>query len=93
LNGRKTSLALASLTIIISAHSHAGAFLLVTWVATQALFFFLHESSIPLNASSQSASFLPGIQSDANPAAIAATLADHVVGSNTAITASPIPAL
>ena len=33
----------------------AGAFLLVIWVATKALFFFLHESSIPLNASSQSA--------------------------------------
>ena len=53
----------------------AGAFLLVIWVATKALFFFLHESSIPLNASSQSASFLPGIHlpSRANNRQAAAT--------------------
>ena len=41
-----------SLTIIISARSQcwaatAGAFLLVVWVATKALFVFLQESPIP----------------------------------------------
>jgi hypothetical protein len=42
-----------------------GAFLLVTWVATNALFVFLQESPIPRKASSRSASLLPGIRSEA----------------------------